>query len=176
MLRVTHHPVVALRAAPSLDAQLLGFARRDEVLCADARRGVWARLHNGVHPPPARDANHLWVLLLHPQLGRLLAPLDGGAVGDLPEAPPEALPDLSAAAACEPHPDAPLRRRAATLRVAAELVYVRAEASLRARQLGYRLRGAACMTDGERGDWVRLAPPEEGWVLRVHPSLGVLLE
>jgi hypothetical protein len=103
LLRVLHAPAVALRAAPSMDAPLLGMAKRDEVLAADSRRGRWCRLSNLVHPPPSRDANHMWVLLLHDTLGVLCAPLDAAELHALPEAAAEALVRacMPACAACK---------------------------------------------------------------------------
>ena len=182
LLRVAFSQVV-LRGSPSTEGPPYGLAPRDTVLAADARRGLWARLHNGVHPPPrGSGSHHLWALLLHPQHGTLLQPLDAQELHDLPEAPPDSLPSPEAVRDALPHPDAPLRRlvgREAALRCAAELVVVRAEPSLRARQVGYRKRGEAVVADAEVGDWVRV-PGEggktAGWILRVHPTLGALLE
>jgi len=177
---VCHHPAVALRAAPSLDAPLLGYARTHEVLCLVARRGLWARLHPGVH---VYDSDETWLLLTHAQFGRLVRVLDG-ELGALPEEQ-ALLASGETSRLCRPPPTALPRPCCRLLRVVhSPHVLVRAAPSLDARVVAYERCGAPVRLEAVIGDWVRLAaePPVEGvpaqerWMLTWHPELGTLLE
>jgi hypothetical protein len=131
-----------------------------------------------------------WLLLAHPSHGRLVDLLSG-SVEALPSTP-QTLPSAEAAAAAEPCTEHTrmLRRRMKV--VHSPHVLVRTSPSLTARASGYRACGALLLCDAQRGDWLRLAAPEqpagapsepaaagasaEQWVLAVHPELGPLLQ
>lgn len=186
VLRVKHRPAVAVRALPHTGAELLAYIRTDTVVAVEARQDAWARLHDLAHG--RQYGGEAWVLLLHDEYGPLFEVLSG----DLRALPTHqaVLASPQAAAAAEP---CGARVRATGRRsyqvIHSPHVMVRAAPSLKAPPLGYKAERQLVVTDAEQGEWVRLAADEikhlqlgpggivtEAWMLRVHPTLGPLLE
>lgn len=201
LLRVAHAPAVVVRAAPHLDAPVVTFCRVGTTLLAVARRDLWVRLALANFPESSWP--EAWLLLSHPEHGRLVDLLSG-AVEELPISA-AALPSAAAAAAAEPCTETVRVVRRLMRVVHTPHVLVRARPSLAASACGYRKHGALLACDAECGDWVRLVPitrpaslapvngasqrgaeteqarcdagtAAEEWVLTVHPELGRLLE
>jgi DnaJ-class molecular chaperone len=177
---------VAIRCAPSVDAEAVGAAPPGAVLRADARWRDWVRLdasmgtNIGYSPELRMHGGERWVLSVHPSLGSLLQPCGGAGAARAAVSLPRLLPAAG--------PPLLLRVRHAPL-VAVRAAPALDAPMLAARRTGERVEALGVSLDG----WARVllpppppprgnqrvasaaAAPKFGWMLMRHPSLGPLM-
>lgn len=168
---VVHQSAVAVRAHPSLEAEIIGRRSPGDLIVADARYKDWIRMAPSAGSSDADTAapssGEAWMLTLHGRLGQLLIPVSPSNVS-----PP---PNLHRVQPCG---GPPTRMRVCH----APAVAVRAAPRLDGRIVASRRVNDVVTVLGVHNGWARVVVPVPprgvlpfGWMLVAHPSLGQLL-